>query len=218
MSLFDRLKSLGSKLGLLQMGPPPAGAVAEPSKIQTRKVSLDELTSEVRAEEVRMLAELPAELSVAFEKVFEAAQVAPPAHGWSIERLVELLRTEQYRGMARESAQKAVLGVLSAVKAEVEDVVRDALARDQALDKFEDFARKKMRDRGAARQRRIAETEEKIRSLKAEGARLEDENRTDEEQWKAWRDRKVAYEREMAWAIGFLMDKPVITTDPPGVP
>ncbi len=218
MSLLDRLKGLGSKLGLLQLAPPATGAAAEPAKIQTRKLSLDELTSEVRAEEVRMLAELPAELSVAFEKVFEAAKVAPPAHGWSIERLGELLRTEQYRGMTRESAQKAVLGVLAAVKADVEDVVRDALARDQALDKFEDFARRKMEDRGAARQRRIAETEEKIRSLKGECAKLEDEGRTDEEQWRAWRDRKVAYERDMAWAIGFVMDRPVITTDPPGIP
>ena len=111
MSLLDGLRALGGKLGLIQTAPAEVPAV--PVKVVSRAVTLEALTTEVRAEEVRVLAELPAELSVGFDKVFETAGIVPPAHGWNIVRLQQLLRTEQYRGMDRESAQKAILGLLS---------------------------------------------------------------------------------------------------------
>src|SRR4029453_13046745 len=117
MSLLDGLRALGGKLGLIQTAPETAPAT--PTKVVSRSVTLQALTTEVRAEEVRVLAELPAELSVGFDQVFKTAGILPPPHGWTIERLQQLLRTEQFRAMDRESAQKAILGLLSAVQAQV---------------------------------------------------------------------------------------------------
>jgi len=35
---------------------------------------------------------------------------------------------------------------------------------------------------------------------------------TEAAQWKQWLDQKRTYEKDMAWAIGYLLDRPVITT------
>lgn len=213
MSLLDGLRTLGGKLGLIQVAAPtPAGE--PPAKVVSRDVTLQDLTTEVRAEEVRVLAALPAELSVGFDKVFETAGVQPPAHGWTIERLQQLLRTDQYRGMDRESAQKAILGLLSAVQAQVEDLVKDAIARDQAIDKFALYVHQKMDDRLVARQRKISDLEEQVRGLEKERATLEEEMKADQERWHAWRTKKIACEKEMAWALSYLLDRPVVTIEP----
>ncbi len=216
MSLLDRLRTAGGRLGIIKVislnEPPPTAST--PQKVVARSVTLDELTKQVRTEEVRVLAGLPAELTVPFEKVFEAAGVTSPGHGWSVDRLSELLRTDQYKGMDRDAAQKAVLGVLSAVKANVEDLIGDAVARDQALDKFEAFVSQKMEDRKVARQRKATQLEDQIRDLEKERARLEADGKVDAERWREWRRRKVAYEHEMAWAMGYLLDRPVVTTEP----
>jgi hypothetical protein len=212
MSLLDGLRALGGKLGLIQTAPAEVPAV--PVKVVSRAVTLEALTTEVRAEEVRVLAELPAELSVGFDKVFETAGIVPPAHGWNIVRLQQLLRTEQYRGMDRESAQKAILGLLSAVQAQVEDIVKDAIGRDQAIDKFAMFVRQKMDDRTVARQRKVSDLEEQVRGLEKEKARLLEEMTADQERWLEWKRKKHECEKEMAWALSYLLDHPVVTMDP----
>lgn len=212
MSLLDGLRSLGGKLGLIQTAPETAPAA--PTKVVSRSVTLQALTTEVRAEEVRVLAELPAELSVGFDKVFETAGILPPAHGWTIERLQQLLRTEQFRAMDRESAQKAILGLLSAVQAQVEDIVKDAIGRDQAIDKFAMYVRQKMDDRTVARQRKVSDLEEQVRGLEKERARLLEEMAADQERWQEWKSKKLACEKEMAWALSYLLDRPVVTMDP----
>jgi hypothetical protein len=212
MSLLDGLRTLGGKLGLIQTAP--AAAPGEPpAKVISRTVTLQALTTEIQAAEVRVLADLPAELSVHFDKVFEVAGIRAPAHGWTIARLQQLLRSDPYRGMEREAAQKAILGQLSAVQAEVEDLVKDAISRDQAIDKFAVFVRQKMDDRTVARQRRISDLEEHLRDLETERARLEEETRADQERWKQWKSKKIAFEKDMAWALGYLLDRAIVTID-----
>lgn len=212
MSLLDGLRSLGGKLGLIQAAPATTGEA--PAKVVSRSVTLQALTTEVRAEEVRVLAELPAELSVGFDKVFETAGIRPPPHGWTIERLQQLLRTDQYRGMDREAAQRAILGLLSAVQAQVDDLVKDAIGRDQALDKFATYVGQKMDDRTVARQRKISDLEEQVRDLEKERARLKEEMKADQERWQEWKSKKIACEKEMAWALSYLLDRPVVTIEP----
>lgn len=218
MNVIKMLQDLGGRLGVVRVvaaanGTAPAGG---PKKLTTRTVTLRDLTAEVRADEVRALAEMPAELSVEFSRIFEAAGVKPAAHGWTIERLISLLRTDQYRAMEAPSVQKAVLGLLAAEKASVEDLVKDAMARDSSLDAYDEFVRKKMKDRDAARQRRIAELQTQIKDLEQECARQAEEGRADQERLDQWLDRKAACEMDMAWALEFLVDRPVVSVSKPG--
>lgn len=211
MGLLETLRTLGTKLRVLQIAP--AAPSADPAKIPTQAVTLSELTTEVRSEEVRALAQLPAEMGVPFEKVYATAGIKPAAHGWTIERLAQLLRTAQYKSMDRSATQQALLGLLAAEKARVEDLVRDAVSRDQALDAFQAFVRKKMNDRLAMRESLLADRESQIRALQEECARMCEETRADQRQWQEWLERKRGQERELAWAVSYLLDHPVISIE-----
>ncbi len=211
MSLLDRLHELGERLRIFEAQP--KGKSAKPAKISTRTVSLADLTTEIRQDELRALAELPAELSVAFEKVFEAAGIKSPPHGWTAARLKQLLESDQFKTMDRPAVQRSLLNILADEKIDVEDLVKDVIAHDQALDAFETFTRKKMLDRGAARQKKVVEVESQIASLEEQRARLIQETEADKEHWRAWVERKRAYERELSRTISYLVDRLVVTID-----
>jgi hypothetical protein len=211
MSFLDLLQNLGDRLGILESA---AESAAQPAaKIQTRTVTLAELTTEIRSEDVRALADLPAELSVPFEKIYESAGIQRPANGWNVDRLKQFLLTDAFKNMARAVVQTAILNILKTESASVEEVVRDAMARDKALDSFEAFAQKKMEDRMAARERKAAELESQISALHSELNLLREKKAADEAKWKEWRRQKRVQERELAWAVGYLIDRQVITTD-----
>lgn len=211
MSVIGLLSVAANHLGLIRVVE--AKDPAKPQKITTRAITLAQLSGEVRTEQVRALSELPAELSVEFDRVFEAAGIKPPAHGWTIPRLQQLLQTEQYKSMPREAVQQAILGVLAADKVPVDDLVQDAVRRDKAIDAFEGFVFKKMTDRVDARLVRDAQIEDQIRSLRDEQTKLKAETQADRERWDQWHQRKTALELDLAHAVGYVLDKPIVTVD-----
>jgi hypothetical protein len=211
MSIIDLLQTVGGRLGILESSSKTASG--ECAKVVTRMVTLEELKSEIRSEDVRTLADLPAELTVPFEKIFEAAGVQPPAQGWNMARLKDLVETETKRTQERPAVQKAILEALSSGQISPEDLVKEAMAQDQALDAFEVFIGKKVEGHMASVQHQISEHEARIQALQAERARLQERMRLDQEKLREWRRRKRAYERELASTVGYLTDRPVITTD-----
>lgn len=209
MGVISWLSSIGSTLGLVrvvEVADPKA-----PDKLTTRSVTLKDLAAEIRSQEVQNLAEMPAELGVTFDRIFEAAGIKPASHGWTIERLRTLLATDQFKAMDRPAVQQAVLGLLATEKAQVDDLIKDAVARDQAIDAYEGFAKTRLDARADTRRRRIAEIESQIRQLQDEIARLHEESKMDEQRFCDWRRRKIAYEKELAATISCLLDKPVVT-------
>ena len=210
MSLLDDLRAVSERLGIVEVTP---AAPSKPAKIETRTVTLSELQSDLNSEEIRALADLPAELSVDFAKVFEAAGIRAPAHGWDAERLKAVLRTDAIRKLEVKTAQTAVLNLLALDKVPVEDVVKDVIARDQALDAFEAFARQKMEARRAARERRRVEIEAQVAELRDEAARMTAEDEGERARFRKWLEDKRGVERELAWAVGHLIDRPVVTID-----
>jgi hypothetical protein len=144
MSLLDLLQTVGGRLGILEA--PSRADAGEPGKVVTRTVTLEELRSQVHSEDVRALAELPAELSLPFEKIFEAAGVNVPAHGWTVARLKALLLTEPFQRQERANLQLALLNTLHSAHVPAEDLVKEAVAQDQALDAFESFVCNKAKD------------------------------------------------------------------------
>ncbi len=211
MRLMELLESLGDRLGILEKAGENAAHTA--SKIQTRSVTLAELTSEIRAKEIKALADLPAELSVPIEKIMETAGIEPGPGGWTIDRLRALLMTDEFKSLSREQAQARILGVLAAEKVSPEDLVKDAVGRDRAMDAFEKTARRKMEDRLAAREHQIAEIEAKIGDLEKEKARLRELVAADQNKWREWRSQKRGREKDLAWSVGYLIEQQVITTD-----
>jgi hypothetical protein len=211
MTLLEMLTAMGDRLGLLEMSV-PQNHEAGP-KIQTRTISLAELTTQIRPQEISELADLPAELSVPFAQIYESAGVKVEAHGWTVERLAQALPPDRVQGENRQEIQKKLLTMLASQGVGVEDIVKDAVARDRALDEFEKCVRKKLEERLASREHRRAELLSKIQQFQAELASLMENNKVEEQKWQEWKNQKRAAERELARTVGYFIDRPVITTD-----
>lgn len=211
MSFLDLLQTVGGRLGILEAHAKEEAG--EPLKVITRTVTLAELKTEIRSDDVRTLAGLPAELTLPYDRIFAAAGVKCSPQGWSLARIKTLLSIESYRGMDHASAQQALLTLLSAERVQVEDLVREAMGQDQALDAFEVFVCKKVEDHMAAAQHQVSDLEARIQALQDERARLAARIQLDQDKLREWRKSKRSYERDLADTIGYLTDRPVITTD-----
>ncbi len=211
MTFLKYLQGIGDRLGILEIsetrGSKPAG------KIQTRTVTLAELASEIQSANVQALADSPAELKISFKNIFEAAGILSPSGKWSIETVIRFVSSEPLKNQPREKIQETLLKKMKADNAQAEDIVKSAIARDLALDSYENSAREKVITRGEARKTKIRDLESEIRDLQGQISRLEEKERLDEEMWTAWLNRKRAYERELAAAVSYVVDHPVISTD-----
>jgi hypothetical protein len=198
MYLTDMLRKLGDRLGIIEMAPASEEKPA-PVKIQTRTVTMTELITTIRVTELRELAETSAELSLPFDEVFKAAGIPDAPKGWTIDKLEEFLKSVAVRRMDRAQIQQETARVLSEGGIDGSDIVRDAIARDQALDAFEASVAEKRRQWLTAKKLEIRKVEAEIAS--------------EEKAWGAWRSRKRQREKDMAHAVSYLIDKPVISIE-----
>src|SRR5215831_3150530 len=205
MNLLGALRRLGDRLGIIELSHDPQQP-SVPVKVETRTITLAELIMTIQIAEVRELAELPAELSVSFEDVFKAAGIEAPPGGWTVDRLIEFVNTERISKIDHADAQRETLSMLAAEKVDTAAVVKDAIFRDQALDAFEESISKK-------RQQWRTEKEELIAELKEQLQQLEQEINAEDTKWKEWRRRKRQRELDMARAVSYLIDQPVISIE-----
>jgi hypothetical protein len=211
VDILNLLRTLGDRLGILEITTDRPNQTLP--TIETRIVTLAELTTEIRSGEIRALADVPAELAVTFEKVFETAGIPHPSHGWTVERLKQLLKGDLFKGLERSAIQQKVLEKLRAENVDVQEVVKAAIAQDRALDEFEKSVSEKVRLRLAASEHRLGELDARIKDLQAQRARLGERLKAEQEQWTGWLRRKRAYEKELASTVGYLIDQSVITVD-----
>ena len=156
-----------------------------------------------------------------FEDIYAAAKIAPPVHGYSILKVADMLKSEHIASLPPDIKRKSVLLALDAAGVPVQEVVQDAVRRDQALDTFERTQARALAALEATVRadsttwqeeidRLIAERQAKIRASNEQLAREAAAVQT-------WRQRKVMEEARIAEAVShFVTDNPVSigTTDP----
>ena len=186
----------------------PGGAPAAPPPAPRRA---EELVFEPADASPAEPAPVPsAELSV----VYDSAKISPPAHGYTVLKVAEMLRSEHIRGLPAEVRRKSVLVALDAAGVTVEEIVEDAVRRDRALDTYERVlqqhvdklveataaANRALEDEVATRAAALrAQIDENTRKVVAEQAGLQ-----------AWRQRKQHEEALIAEAVGhFVSENPV---------
>jgi hypothetical protein len=214
MSVLNSIMGVASKLGLVRVAA--VENAAEPTRITTRTVSLKDLTKELRQAEVTALAAGPSEMEVPFDQVFAAAGIQPVAgegERWSIETLHRLAVSAAYKDMPRELAQPAILAALAAKKVDPKELVKDAMARDKAIDTYGTQVFQKLVVHRQARSQTKAALRNQIADLQAQLDRLDEDAKATDRQWTQWWQRKVAYEHDMALAVGFLLSEPIVTID-----
>jgi hypothetical protein len=215
MSLLEKLRNVGQQFGLVRvvaskLSPTPTGT---PHKLTTRTITLKDLDAEIEAQELKTLGQLPSDVLVEIEQVLLAAGIKPGMGSWSVPRLQQVIGSDALKNQDRKHIQAEILNQLAADKASVEDIVRDALARDRAIDTYDAMVHRKMVERQELRQRRCTEIQDQIAVLQEEAGRLAQESKADGQYFHDWHRKKVGYEIEMAKAINYILDKPVITIE-----
>jgi hypothetical protein len=211
MALMDMLRKLGDRLGIVELAP--VSQPSNPVKIQTRTVTLAELCTKIQITEVRELAELPAELSVPFEAVYKAAGIAEPETGWTVSRLEQFLKSDRIRNMDRAEAQQETLRTLAADHVDPADVIKDAVSRDQAMDAFEEGIISKRQEWLVSKKSVLSALAGQVNALEDQQKRIEQEIAAEEKSWTQWRRQKRQREIDMANAVSFLIDRPVISIE-----
>lgn len=82
--------------------------------------------------------------TLSFDQVYRAAGVAVPPHSYDVFKVEALLQNERLKPLTPEARSAAVLVALDAQGVKIEEVIRDAVQRDKALDAFEQFQLRKL--------------------------------------------------------------------------
>ena len=151
------------------------------------------------------------------------AEIRPPAHGYTILKVAEMLQSEHIRELPPEVKRKSVLLALEAARVKIEEVIQDAVQRDKALDAFERAQQKALEELEARKSRENRQIQQELDRLIAEHqARIKgnsDEVAREKERFFGWRLKKQQEEQSIADAVGyFLTDNPITTQRAPSAP
>jgi hypothetical protein len=164
-----------------------------------------------------------------FEAIYSASGVKEPAHGFSAYKVLEILSSPDFASLDARAKAAALAGFLRmnpSGPVPIADVIQDAVTRDQALDKFEEFLRRK----AAARREQVdaenAALQAEIDALAHRNQQKMEENRraleAEAERLSEWQARKRIEERRLFDAVGpFVEQNPVSVgsdTDAPPAP
>jgi len=149
-------------------------------------------------------------------EIYQAAEIHPPAHGFTIEKVAEMLRSEHIRNLPREVKRSSVLVALDAVGAPLQDVIQDAVKRDQALDTFEHVQEQALNQLESQKEQENQQIQAEIDRVVAEHrSRIQannDEVAKEKERFFAWRLKKQEEEQKIADTVSyFVADNPITT-------
>jgi len=204
--------------------PPPAGKGANLGKVlnSTVKPKLDEAalpkTAGAAANASSALGEIPA-----FEAIFKASGVTDPAHGFSAYKVLEILQSPDFEGLEGRAKAAALSGFLKmnpSGPVAIADVIQDAVRRDQALDGFEEFLRKKLDGRRESLDTQNGELQAEIDEIIRKNKEKMDANRRtleeEKERFATWQARKRIEERKLHDAVAPFVEQNPVTLGSPG--
>ena len=158
-----------------------------------------------------------------FAEIYDAAEIRPPAHGFTILKVADLLRSEHIRALPREVKRSSVLLALEASGADIQQVIEDAVRRDRALDTFERVQQKALEETEARKTQENQQIQSELDRLVAEHrARMQanhDAIAKEKERFYSWRLQKQEEEQKIADAVSyFVTDNPITTRNAAAAP
>jgi hypothetical protein len=198
--------------------PPPAmptdirdllGTIPEPPAIDERKLPPGS------ADEGGDIPDFPA--------IYRAAGVVDPPHGYSAYKVLEIFASPGFAALDTRAKAAALTGFLNmnpSGPVPITDVVQDAVRRDQALDKFEDFLRNKLGARAEQMDKENAQLQAEIDEVTRRNREKMEANRvaleTEQARFTRWLSTKRAEERKLFDAVNpFVEQNPISTADTP---
>jgi hypothetical protein len=195
--------------------PSPSAAAGGSTSVSIKEV-LQKLPPEPRLDE-RALPKEEGDDIPDFAAVYQASGVKDPAHGFSAYKVLEILSSADFAALDARAKAAALSGFLRmnpSGPVAIADVIRDAVARDQALDNFEQFLRKKLDGRRDQIDKENTALQAEIDELTRRNQEKMDVNRRTLEKEKQrvadWQARKRIEERKLFDAVGpFVEENPV---------
>lgn len=153
-----------------------------------------------------------------FEQIYQAADVRTPAHGFTIFKIADMLKSEHIRTLPVEIKRSSVLLALDAAGVKLQEVIEDAVRRDRALDTFE-MVQQRALDQLEARKaeengKLQAEADRVLNELRVKVQANNDEIARERERMQTWRLQKQQEERRIADAVAPFTSENPITTGP----
>jgi hypothetical protein len=158
--------------------------------------------------------------SASFQEIYDAAEIRPPTHGFTIMKVGDMLRSEHIRNLPRDVKRSSVLVALEAAGAPLQDVIEDAVKRDRALDTFERVQEKSVADLEAAKGKENQQIQSEMDRVVADyRARIQANTDTvakEKERFFAWRLKKQEEEQKISDAVSyFVTENPITAGGPP---
>jgi hypothetical protein len=155
-----------------------------------------------------------------FDDIYNAADIKTPAHGYSIMKVADMLNSEHIRQMPAEVKKGSILVALEAAGVKIQEVIQDAIRRDQALDGFERVRQKSVEDIEARKldeNRKIqADIDKYVAEQKARLQANLDEVAKQKDLFASWRIQKQLEEQKIADCVAyFVADNPISTASNP---
>lgn len=152
-----------------------------------------------------------------FPAIYTASGVSDPPHGFSAYKVLEMLSSSDFAALEPRAKAAALSGFLKfnpSGPVPITDVIQDAVRRDQALDAFEEFLRKKLDARREQLEQDSARLQAEIDELTKRNREAMEGNRrtleTEKERFATWQARKRIEERKLYDAVApFVEANPV---------
>jgi hypothetical protein len=156
-----------------------------------------------------------------FPAIYKAAGVSDPVHGYSAYKVLEIFASPGFASLDTRAKAAALAGFLNmnpTGPVPVTDIVQDAVRRDQALDKFEEFLRGKIASRSEQIDQENAQLQAEIDEVTRRNREKMEANRVALENEQArlsrWLVLKRAEERKLFDAVNpFVEENPISTAD-----
>jgi hypothetical protein len=158
-----------------------------------------------------------------FPAIYRAAGVVDPAHGYSAYKVLEIFASPGFAALDTRAKAAALTGFLNMSPSgpvPITDVVQDAVRRDQALDKFEEFLRNKLAARSDQMEKENAQLQAEIDEIARRNRETMEANRAaveaEQARFTRWLSTKRAEERKLFEAVNpFVEQNPISTADTP---
>lgn len=200
-------------------GPNAAQAIADIAK--SVNIQPEPFVSKIEKGMVATSAGMPAG-PASFAEVYQAAEIAPPANGYTIFKVAEMLQSEHIRSLPVEIKRSSILVALEAAGVKIADVIQDAVKRDKALDTFEMVQQKAvdaLDQRMAAENKKLQEEADRVlNELRAKMQANNDSVTKEREKFLTWRLEKQKEEQRIADAVAPFVSPNPVSTGPVAVP
>ena len=199
----------------VSLDPPEPGTAAGDKERPPRSAaqSVAEIASSVASEPAFTG---PVSAAAGYDEIYAAAEIHPPAHGYTIGKISEMLQSERIRALPAEVKKNSILLALDAAGVKIEEVIGDAVKRDRALDGFERVQQKALDDLQASKERDNAQIQADLDQLieehKARILANNDQVAKEKERFYAWRLQKQQEEQKISDSVSyFVVDNPITT-------